>query len=58
VIARTKLTGKRSSPGMKLTSKLLPLKMSMISSLWVAGLHQGSDGDLDTLLLALGLMLA
>jgi hypothetical protein len=40
---RTKLTGKRSLPRMKSTEKFLPQKM-MTSSLWVAGLRQGSDG--------------
>jgi hypothetical protein len=44
--------------GDEVARKLLPLKMSTTSSLWVAGPHRGSNGGLDMLLLALALMLA
>jgi hypothetical protein len=54
---RTKLTGKRSLSRMKSTRKFLPQKMTTLS-LWVAGLRQGFDDGLGTLLLALTLILA
>jgi hypothetical protein len=41
------LTGKRSSPRMKLSGKLLPSKMMTTSSPWVAGPCRGSDGGLE-----------
>jgi hypothetical protein len=58
MVVRTRLTRKRSSPRMKSTRKLLPMKMTTTLSPWVVGPRQGSEGSLGVLPLALTLMLA
>jgi hypothetical protein len=57
-VVRTRLTEKHSSPRMKSTRKLLPVKMMMTLSPWVLGPCQGSDDSLGVLPLVLALMLA